>query len=141
MDTWEDNTTNWGMVAIPTTWINKIEKNQKTLHGGNGYSALTTIEVDASFVLDIGATDQTFFVSGGGGNYLKYITTLGRQPGNTIHLIKKTVLSKIYHNSGSIPENTLPILSGYSGEYNENWEVNRLVTLVLGTAGWHYDFQ
>lgn len=142
-ETWQTPKTDWVFgEAVPTTWLNKIEGNLVVEHRGGGYIVPVTIEPDVTGVLDIGETNNAFLV--GGENDLYYITTTGRQFGNTIHLIRTASTAGLHScqpNAGaSAPSGTLPI---YYNEYTAveilTWYPGRKVTLTLGVLGWHHD--
>lgn len=126
-----------GVEGVPTTLLTAIADNLRCLHKGNGHTDLTEISVDGDGVLDIGLTDQTFKISGT--NTLKYITTTGRQLGNTINISKSTGEGSVSYGESSAPSGSLPIYGNGLGTGSITWYPGRLLTLVYMEDGWHHD--
>ena len=122
--------------AVPTTWFDTIADDLIVLHRGNGMATPSAIEPDASGVLDVGETNDTFLVNGS--NALKFITYTNRQFGNRINLIRTTGDGTVMYAQTSPPSGSLPI---YANEYGPilQWRVNGMVSVVLGSTGWHHD--
>lgn len=138
-ETWTQDSTDYGVVSIPTTYFNQTKDNINVLHKGNGQTSLTTISADVSRQLDVGSTDQTFFVNG---SYnVAYISTANREPGNTIHLIKSGGLTNIAYNQGSVPAGYGEIFGNGAGASTVTWNDERLVTLVYDGTAWHHDMK
>lgn len=75
-----------GVEAMPTTWPNSIQDNLKVLRRGDGYDTVESAIEAESLVLP-NEYDSVFNLTTSGGFNISYISTTGRQLGNTITLI------------------------------------------------------
>jgi hypothetical protein len=73
-----------GVELVTTTWANNVQDNLKVLRRGNGYATIETATIATSLTLP-NEYDNTFNLSPGGGT-IDYISTAGRQLGNSITL-------------------------------------------------------
>lgn len=139
-ETWVQDSTDYGVVPMPTTYFNQTKDNINVLHKGNGQTSVpSAISPDVTRVLDIGDTEETFKVNG---TYnLAFITTANRSFGNRIHLIRKSTGGQIDYAASSPPAGSLPIYGNGAGTNGVTWLEERMVTLVLGDTAWHHDMK
>jgi len=129
-----------GVEGVPTTLLTNIADDLRSLHKGNGQATITTLHPSSSYVVDIGVDDQTFLVYND--HDIRYITTAGREPGNTIHLIMSgPIAGQIGYNFSSPPSGSARIYGNGSENNSIIWTENRLITLVYSGLAWHHDMR
>ena len=140
-ETWVHDSTDYGVVPIPTTYFNQTKDNINVLHKGNGQSSLTTIATSSNFLLDIGSTDQVFNVDLTAAYDIKFITTTNREVGNTIILLFKDGGTgyDIHNNAASPPAGSVPILISGSGLTLSSYNLfdYSKIELTLGDEYWY----
>lgn len=126
----------WTVAAVSTAQMNEVSEQLAVLHKGNGHTALSTISPNAAGELNIGAVDQSFNVTEPSNYGIKFISSTGRQPGNTINLIL-TNASSVYTNTATPPSGYSPIIINHEQTYGSyNLYQYQILTLVFTGSFW-----
>jgi len=124
--------------AVGSADMNRIEENTITLHKGNGQAALADATVASGELTFANSIEETYYVIGSGD--IDFISTIGRQPGNRIHLIINVgTIVEINNNTASPPANfeSIYVHSYTTGFSDIAVYQNQLLTLVLSETHWH----
>lgn len=132
----------WPVGAPSTTQFNEqIRDNLIRLRSGNGQdTSPTPLIVAANRSLDVGSTEEGFFVDASSYN-LAFISTAGRTYFNKIYLVSSAATGAIDYGASSPPAGFAPIYANGSGASSGyTWQQYRLIPLVYIGVAWCQDF-